>query len=448
MRTIKSMKNRSVLLLTVFLVVLPVTAQTNVTPQLQPLVFTHVTVIDMTGAPAQTDMTVVITGNRISALGKTRKIRVPKGVKAVDGTGKFLIPGLWDMHVHLEISGKEASIPLYLAKGITGLRDMGGNIDLINQWRQQLPQGSLLTPHIVAAGSILDGSPPEWPLRIVVKNEVEARQAVGSLKSRGVNFIKVHNLLSRDVYFAIADEAKKEGLPFAGHVPIAVTATEASNAGQRSIEHLSGLPSTYNDGNARTLFALFAKNDTWQCPTLVALRGIAFVNDADFTNDSRVRYIQPSVKESWTFQINTFFKGRTPEDIAVAKMSLQGNLKQVGAMHRAGVEFLAGSDVGFPYMFPGFSLHDELVLLVQAGLTPMEALQAATRNPAKYLGLLNSLGTVEKGKTANLVLLEANPLENISNTEKIAAVVVNGKLLSKELLQKMLSDAEALANKS
>jgi imidazolonepropionase-like amidohydrolase len=444
---IKPMKNRFASLLIILLVVLPITARTEATPQLQSLVFTHVTVIDMTGAPAKTDMTVMITGDRIYALGKTGKVRVPKGVKVVDGTGKFLIPGLWDMHVHLEISGKEASFPLYIANGITGLRDMGGSMDLINRWRQQITQGSLLAPRIVAAGYILDGSPPEWPLRIVVKNEAEARQAVRSLKSSGVNFIKVHNLLSREAYFAIADEAKRQGLTFAGHVPVAVTATEASNAGQRSIEHLSGLPSTYDDENARTLFALFVKNGTWQCPTLVALRGIAFLNDTDFTNDPRIRYIQPSVQESWAFQINTFFKSRTPEAIAAAKMSVQGNFRQVGAMRSAGVEFMAGTDVGFPYIFPGFSLHDELVLLVQAGLTPMEALQAATRNPAKYLRLLDLLGTVEKGKIANLVLLEANPLENIRNTQKIAAVVLNGKLLSKELLQKMLSDAEALASK-
>lgn len=440
------MKNRFALLLTIILVGLPIKSQTKATPQLQPLVFTHVTVIDMTGAAAKIDMTVMITGERIYALGKTGKIRVPKGVKVVDGRGKFLIPGLWDMHVHLEISGKEASFPLYIANGITGLRDMGGNMDLINGWRQQSRQG-LLAPRIVASGSILDGSPPEWPLRIVVKNEAEARQAVGYLKSRGVNFIKVHNLLSREVYFAIADEAKKQGLTFAGHVPVAVTATDASNAGQRSIEHLSGLPSAYDDEKARTLFSLFVKNRTWQCPTLVALRGIAFLNDADFTNDPRIRYIQPSVKGSWAFQINTFFKSRTPEAIAAAKMSVQGNLRQVGAMRRAGVEFMTGTDVGLPYIFPGFSLQDELVLLVQAGLTPMEVLQAATRNPAKYLGLLELLGTVEKGKIANLVLLEANPLENISNTQRIAAVVLNGKLLSKELLQKMLSDAEAHANR-
>jgi imidazolonepropionase-like amidohydrolase len=419
-------------------------AQVKSTAQSQPLVFVRVTVIDMTGAKPKPEMTVIVIGNRISTIGKTGKVRLPKNAQVIDGTGKFLIPGLWDMHVHLEISGKEESFPMYLANGVTGVRDMGGDLDSIRKWRQQSALGNLLAPRIVAAGPILDGKTPFAPrFRVTVENAVEAKQAVDSLKNHGVDFIKVHNFLSKEAYFAIADEAKKQGLPFAGHVPFSVTATEASNAGQKSIEHLSGLPTTYDDEKAKILFALFVKNRTWQCPTLITLRAVAFLNDGDFTNDARIKYIPPSVKESWDFQINTFFKSRTPEAIAAAKTSVNGNIREVGAMRRAGVEFMAGTDVGFPYVFPGFSLHDELALLVRAGLTPMETLQTATRNPAKYLDLLESLGTVEKGKIADLVLLEANPLADISNTKQIAAVVFNGRYISKEARERVLANVEA-----
>ncbi|MDQ4121883.1 MAG: amidohydrolase family protein [Acidobacteriota bacterium] len=435
----------------VLLVILSATvftaAQTKPAPRSKSIAFNHVTVIDMTGKALRPDMTVIITGDRISTIGKTGQVRVPKGATVVDGRGKYLIPGFWDMHVHLDESGKGASFPMYIANGVTGVRDMGGDFELISQWRQESVRGNALTPRIIAAGPMLDGPGRGGSSRITVNNAYEARQAVIDLKNRGVDFIKVHNRLSREAYLAIADETKKQGIPLAGHVPFAVTPAEASDAGQKSIEHLSRLPDLYDNEEAKTLFALFAKNDTWHDPTLVSGRAIAFLNDRDFTNDQRMQYIQPSVKENWDDEINKFFKKRTPEAISAEKAYFQSSVKKVGALHRAGVRLMTGTDVGNPYVFPGFSLHDELALFVKAGLTPLEALQAATSNPAEYLGLLDSFGTVEKGKIANLVLLEANPLENIRNTQKIGAVVLNGKLLPKELLQNKLSGAKAIANK-
>jgi len=443
----------------------------------RPLVFTHVTVIDATGVAPQPDMAVVITGGRITAVGKTSEIALPDDAQMVDGTGKFLIPGLWDMHVHIV---GPSYLPLFLANGITGVRDMHSFFPgVILQMRKDVREGKLLGPRIVAAGALVDGDKPFWPGSLVAKNAEEGRTAVQSLKKRGANFIKVYTKLPRPAYLAIAEEAKKVGLPFAGHVPEAVSAAEASDLGQKSLEHLYGIflscstdeeklrneeidamakldnteirtlmgriqvkaLDSYSDEKARALFTRFAKNETWQDPTLTVLHALAYLDDEKFTNDPRIKYMPSFVRSGWKVK-------QPPEVIADRKRIYKKSVSVVTAMHRAGVQFLAGTDVTNPYCFPGFSLHDELTLLVEESkFTPMEALQCATRNPAKFLGMEKDLGTVEKGKLADLVLLDANPLDNIKNTQMIAAVVVNGRLLAKAELQKMLDDVEAAVGK-
>lgn len=458
--------------------------QQTLTPPSDSLAFTHATVIDMTGAPAKPNMTVVITGDRITAIGRTGRVRIPQGAKVIDASGKFLIPGLWDMHVHFtEI---ERSLPLFIANGVTGVRNMGGNLDDLFRWRAEIAAGKLLGPRIVMCGPILDGpNPSAHGPTVAVGSAAEARKVVADLKQRGVDFVKVYEGLSRDAYFAIADEAKKLGIPFVGHNPLSVTTIETSDAGQRSIEHLGrileststaeaelrrleALPmptgdfsefprriaargelmlKTYNERRAKRIFARLRKNKTWQVPTLTMNRAQTFVDEISRAGDARLKYIPRSEQEWWSPQKNFFSRYRTPEYIVFKKKLFQKSLEIVNAMHRAGVEFMAGTDMSGAYIFPGFSLHEELALLVQAGFTPMEALQTATRNPAVFLGELNSLGTVERGKIANLVLLDANPLENINNTQSINAVVLKGNYLPKEALQKMLADVEAAANK-
>jgi hypothetical protein len=200
---------------------------------------------------------------------------------------------------------------------------------------------------------------------------------------------------------------------------------------------------TYDEQKCARLFSRFARNRTWQVPTLSVFQR-SNSNPNSLANDERLKYIPMTEREEWKRFITRLQK-RTPEQNAQRRLQMYSKLIQ--GMRRAGVEFMAGTDLGNEYLYPGFSLHDELVLLVQAGLTPMEALQAATRNPAKFLGRLDLLGTIEKGKIADLVLLDANPLENISNTQRINAVVVNGRYLPKEALQRMLAEAEAAANK-
>lgn len=447
-------------LTTLFLLLLPALAfnQAKSTPKLKPLVLTHATVIDATGAPAKRDMSIVIVNGRITALGKTGKVRVPAEAEIIDASGKFLIPGLWDMHIHSGgyENGKKY-FPRLIANGIIGVRDMGSPLDEILRLRREIEAGAIIGPHMIVAGPIVQGPLPfRMPLFISVNNEAEARQTVISLKGGGVNFIKVQDALPRDLYFAIADEAKRQRIPFAGHVPPTISATEASNAGQRSIEHLGGrfygvllscsnseselaakvreivsnvmkslnegrapddsgifrasltkpLLESFNDRKAATLFSTFLRNQTWQVPTLVAQPLRAAINER---------------------------KDLSEDDIRYGEKLLQKQFDVVRAMQRAGVKIMAGTD------FPPerAQLYEELALLVEAGLTPMEALQSATRNPAAFLGKLDSLGTIERGKMADLVLLDANPLDDIRNVQKIDGVVFGGKLISKSSLKAM-----------
>jgi imidazolonepropionase-like amidohydrolase len=380
------------------------------------LAFTHVTVIDCTGAPAKPNMTVVINGDRIAAIGAIADVQIPKGAVVVDATGKFLIPGLWDMHGHLT-DATETAFPLLIMNGVTGVRDLGGDLAQIDRWRAEIQLGKRIGPHIIRAGPFVDGPKEGVSNRLTVRTAEEARQAVRQLKAKGVDFIKVHNALPPAAFFALMEEAKKEHLPVAVHLPKGVSSAEASDAGVSSLEHIETLNESAlwrKDATAKTveealaensgpqgeaIFARFVKNGTWYVPTLVAYeRGFVL-----WSND--------------------------PEALA-PRMNV--HLKQValvGAMHKAGVRIMAGSDFSDWGVVPGVDLHNELSLLVEAGFTPMEALQAATLKPAEFLGKRDSLGTIEPGKTADLVLLDANPLENISHTRKINAVVLGGKFL-------------------
>ena len=455
-------------------------AKTMTISQSRPLVLTHVTGIDVTSGRAKSGMTVMIEGGHITALGRGGRIKVPQGAQVIDATGKYLIPGLWDMHVHEW--NKEVVFPLFISNGITGVRDMFAPLSPIKQWRAEIAAGATIGPRIFASGILIDGPYPFCkPCTIAVSNADEGRKAVLQVKEMGSDFIKVYSMVPRDAYFAIADEAKRQHLVFAGHVPEFVSAAEASDTGQKSIEHLMGVlvacsakekelrkeneaklraegirPDTamleqaaaldsFDEKKASALFARFVKNGTWMCPTLTVLRAVAFSGDADFRNDLRIKYIPDSLKQQWEDAYG--WKEHTPEFNAQAKRVFQKQLEAVRMMNRAGVRFIAGTDTPGPYLFPGFSLHDELSLLVQAGLTPAESLRTATINPAKYFDMEKSLGTVEKGKIADLVLLDANPLTDINNTRKIAAVIVGGRYLPKETLQKMLAEVEAVANK-
>ena len=437
------------------------------------LAFTHVNVIDTNGGPTQPDMTVIVRGEKIAEVAKSGKARVPAGAHVVDARGKYLIPGLRDMHVHTVFGDwlprdEKVTLPLFVANGITGVRDMGGDLDVLKVWRSQTASGTLLGPHMIIAGPMLDGPVPRFPSSAPVTNAADGRKVVDDLKTQGVDFIKIQSLIPRDGYFAAADEAKKIGITFVGHVPDAVRASEASNAGQKSIEHFTGIfeacttiedqllkgpkslgrnVANYDSDHAKAVVALMAKNQTWQVPTLVWERGQWLVDDIDLSHDPLTKYAPAAWKDrTWPMFTRDILKDMDTDPLPVRKRFVQMELDMTLAMHRAGVPFMAGTDTAAGvHIFPGFSLHQELALFVQAGLTPMEALQTATLNPAKFLGKQAEMGTVESGKLADLVLLDADPLENIHNTQKIEAVVLAGRYFSRSDLDQMLHEVETAA---
>ena len=429
---------------------------------------THVTVIDTETGAENTDQTVTVAGDRITAVQASSSEQPAAGAQVIDGSGKFLIPGLWDMHVHGASDERAGwSYPLYIANGVTGVRDMWGPSNA-HKFRAHLERHETIAPHLYLASPIVDGSPPVWRGSVVVTNASQARKFVDEQKRNGADFIKVYNNLNRDSYFAIADESKRQEIPFAGHVPLAVSAWEASASGQRTIEHLRALPlavstredelrraaasGSYRERNAGALWALqsysqskadrlfqeFKKNQTWQVPTLTVLRATGMLTDPQFTRDARLHYVPYQDRQQWNASADFRFRDWTAADFLQARQLFQEEQKLVGAMFRAGVPMLAGTDTMNPYCFPGFSLHDELALLVESGVTPLGALQMATRNPAIFMNATDRYGSIASGKIADLVLLDADPLQDIRNTTKIRAVFLAGRLFDRAGLDHLL----------
>ena len=439
------------------------------------VVINNVSVVDVQSGEVWADQTVILERNRIASVGPSRSAKYPRNAPSLNGHGYFLIPGLWDMHVHLVFGdwfpgARDITLPLLVANGVTGVRDMGSELEIVQDWRNEIEAGRLLGPRIFTSGPMLDGPQPRFPSSIAITTPEDGRRGVDQLKQRGADFIKLQSLVPREAVFAIADEAKKQELAFAGHVPDSVRASEMSEAGMKSFEHLIGIfegsspgeddflkggktegrfLESYDSGRAAALASLLAKNQTWQCPTLVWERGGNLIDVTDFAKDGRAKYVPASWKnKTWKRFADEIMKAYGTDDIAVRKKFIEKELEVVQLLHKAGVPFLAGTDTPpGVYVFPGYSLHEELQRFVAAGFTPLEALQTATLNAARFLGVDQQLGTIEKGKLADLVLLNANPLEDISNTQKIAAVIVNGRYYSGKDLEKMLAGVAAAARR-
>ncbi|MDF2773519.1 MAG: imidazolonepropionase [Geminicoccaceae bacterium] len=462
-----------------------------------PIAIVHATIVDVTGGPAMQDRTVLIDGDRITQIGPAATTAIPADADVVDATGRYLIPGLWDMHAHswTDRQTRENIFPLYVAFGVTGVRDMTGDcltvcadrdstfwrpptIALVRAWRADIAAGRLLGPWIVASSAQMDRGDNPWPGSVHVGSEAEARAMVQTARERRVDFIKVHDdRLPRAIFLAAAAEARRLGLRFDGHVPESVTPAEASDAGQRSMEHLRRLPEACSpqtdslfarwdavDTSSTTprdsiraiqigledawiasvsvercapLFARFVRNGTWHVPTLAVLWPYAFHPDSGPADTASLDYVPNAVRVRWEKQLGDV----SAADFRFDRALFRKRLELVHGMVRAGVGVLAGSDPTNEYVVAGFGLHHELRLFVQAGLSPMKALQTATIAPARFLGSENETGTVAVGKLADLVLLDADPMVDIRHISRIHAVILHGRLLRRPALDLLLSRA-------
>lgn len=448
--------------------------------QERPVAFVDVTVVPMDKDQILAHQTVVVVDGRITQVAPAASVKVPSGALKIDGRGKFLMPGLADMHVHFMMPAFAGKSPasassdpslqtrptsaskdyarqnqeralLYVANGLTTVRNMWGD-PTIDALAKEIDSGNVLGPHIYSVGPLTDGNPPVWEGSRLVETREQAEEAVHSDKQAGYIAIKVYNRLSKDAYEAIIAAARQQGLPVVGHVPIAVGLPEAIAAHQDSIEHLTGfwqaLQPDDSAGQKKSSSELLEQADPkklpalvqtikaagiWNCPTL-ALH-IAPRTDPSWLEEEKL--IPPDVLEP---------SKRMYEGSKSAKDSPKGHaldLAIVAALHSGGAHLLLGTDAVKAGTLPGFSLHDELAYFVAAGMTPYEAIRAGTSDAAIFLHQEKEFGTVAAGHRADLLLVEANPLEDVKNVAKRAGVMVNDHWLTEEELQQRLTALKA-----
>jgi imidazolonepropionase-like amidohydrolase len=442
------------------------------------LALENVTVLPMSSDVTLPSQTVLVKDGKILDVGPSAELACGAGCTKVDGTGKFLLPGLADMHVHV---WAEAELSLYVANGVTLVRNMWGE-PVTLAMRRRVEEGSVLGPRIVTAGRLVDGDPPIWGEASAVATTAErARALMDEQKAAGYDFFKVYSRLSPEVFDAIAAHAREIGFPFAGHVPSAVPLDHALDSGMATMEHLIGwseatrrtdgpypsqasIPDWKKRGEAvaalarrmragelswsdvvdperrRAIAAHAAAKKVWQVPTLIVNRRIhtSRRQAAELLARPEMRYVAPEVRASWNPDADFRMKGVSDEDQELVQLFFEEDLRRVKALSEAGAPILAGTDAPNPFVIPGFAIHEELASLVEAGLTRYEALVTATRAPAEFLGESTKAGTVETGKRADLLLLDANPLEDIAATRGVAGVVLRGHWLPRAELDKVL----------
>jgi imidazolonepropionase-like amidohydrolase len=423
------------------------------------LVITNVNIIDLESGDLLEGRSVGIDSNRISKIYKDG-IRTSGDSEEFDAKNGYLIPGLWDMHAHYTSYNSQFS-KLLLANGVTGIREMWGDMDSTNYYRSKNKQG-FYGPNIYSAGAIIDGVPPIWPGSSGVSNAEEAKAEVLRQIDEGVDFIKVYSGLSEEAFDAIADAANEQKIPFAGHVPNSTNIFHAMKKGMSSSEHVYGLlpgssiksdsllqagisapidpmpyVTTFNEQKFDSLCKKLAQSDMWLCPTFITQKNYSLLdNPEELQKSPLLKYIKQDLKFGWfVIKYDAFTS-------AELQKALEFQLKLLGKAHKKGVKILAGTDFPNPYTIPGFHLHDELELLVSAGIDELSVLRMAPSDAATFMKKTADFGTIKEGKIASLVLLSANPLENIANTRTIKAVVQRGQLYNQQALDELLASVE------
>lgn len=416
-----------------------------------------VTLIDGTGAPARL-ATISIVGRRIEMIGTGDSVRSARADSVIDGSGLWAIPGLIDAHVHLTKAGEEA-LPVLAAMGVTAVRDMGGDLDTLRAMQRSVATGRLVGPRMVVAGPMLESPAtierlersatrePYRRTRIPIGSAARAREVVDSLAGLGVDFIKIREYESEETYRAIVEAAHADRLPVAGHAPFSMDPVEASKLHMVSFEHASyPYPLDTMPARRRAIMDAFVESGVAIVPTLVAWETnvmdpdslAVLVSDSGAARDPRLRLVTPGLLHEWRIDLDVT-GARAPGYYAGYWGFIDRMSEDLNAMFEAGIPLVAGSDLASIALFPGYSLHEEVELLVtQVGLTPMQALESATRAAAEMLSLADSLGTLAPGKLADVVLLEADPLVDIRNTRKIHAVVLEGQVLSAARIDSLL----------
>jgi imidazolonepropionase-like amidohydrolase len=421
-----------------------------------------VTMIDGTGASPAPDRTLLIRDDRIVRVGAEREISVPPGFEVVDGRGRFAIPGLWDFHVHLSKTGPSA-LATCVAHGVTSVRDAGGDLEEIHAWRDDVRAWRRVGPSILTAGPLLEspesveratasGSTENFSrTRVVIGGPEEVEAALASLRDRGVDFLKIRTFADPETYFSIAAAARRLGLPLMGHPPWEIDPVEAARAGQATFEH-GFYPYPLDDleaGRQEALTRVLVESSVAYVPTLVAwqsqtvsgkrLREI--VEDRNAEIEPRRRWVSDRLLENWMEYVieREGEDVRTADDLASWSTAIDRMAADLGRLHAAGVPILAGTDVAAPLVYPGFSLHDELELLVEkVGLSPAEVVELATSGAARAMGVEADRGSLAAGRRADLVLLAADPTVDIRATRLIVGVVLGGRYLDRQALDDLL----------